>query len=68
MDKFLQLADNQAFDSSTSETFDFDVSEETFSQFMRKIPIWDFVKISKDCYLSLSRDEKHKLMKNYIQV
>ena len=34
---------------------------------MRKIPIWDFVKISKDQYFSLSKDEKRKLMKNYFK-
>lgn len=35
---------------------------------MRKIPIWEFVKISKDHYLSLSKIEKLKLMINHIQV
>ena len=33
---------------------------------MRKIPIWEFVKISKDHYHSLSKNEKRKL--NHIQV
>ena len=34
---------------------------------MRKIPIWDFIKISKGHYLSLPRDQKLELMKHYIQ-
>ena len=34
---------------------------------MRKIPIWKFVKISNDHYLSLLRDDTLELMKNYIQ-
>ena len=41
MDKFLQIADGETFGSSTSETFDFDVNDKTFTQFMRKILIWD---------------------------
>ena len=57
----------QTFGSSTSETFDLDVNEETFNQFLRTIPTWDFVKNSKDHYLSLLRDEKLELMKNYIK-
>ena len=61
------MDDSQTFGSSISETFDFDVSEESFNRCMRKIPIWDFLKICKDHCLSLSRDEKLKLIKNYIQ-
>ena len=41
MDRFFKIVDSQTFDSSSSETFDFDVREETFNQYMRKIPIWD---------------------------
>ena len=67
MDKFLQIADSQTSGTRTSETFDFVVSEESFNQFMRKIPIWDFIKISKGHYLSLARDQKLELMKHYIQ-
>ena len=57
MDRFLQTADIQTFGSSNSETFNFDGSEETFNEFMKKIPIWDFAKTSKDHHLSLPRDK-----------
>ena len=31
MDRFFQIVDSQTFDSTSSETFNFDVSEETFN-------------------------------------
>ena len=68
MDKFLQIADNQNFGRAGYENFDFgEVDEQTFHQYMQKLPIWDLLKVSKERYLSSTREGKLIAIKNYIQ-
>ena len=57
MDKYLSIADSQSF-SSGSETSYFAVDEQTFQNYMRRVPIWDYLKISRDRYLTISKENK----------
>ena len=66
MDKFLQIADNQKFGGADNFEFS-DVDEQTFQQYMKRLPIWDFLKVSKGSYLSLSREDKLAAINNYIR-
>ena len=59
MDKFLSIADSQSF-SSGSETSDFAVDEQTFQNYMCKVPIWKYLKISRD------RENKIAAIKDYV--
>ena len=47
--------------SNTQEEIDTDL----FGQFMKKVTIWDYGSITRDSYLSLSHDEKEKLIRRY---
>ena len=68
IDKFLQIAGNQNFDRVGYENFDFgEAAEKTFQQYMQKLLLWDFLKVSKDMYLSSTREDKLAAIKSYIQ-
>ena len=65
MDKFLSISDSQSF-SSGSETSGFAVDEQTFQNYMRQVPIWDYLKISRDRYLTISKEIKLAAIKDYV--
>ena len=52
MNNLIKIVDN------TSETLD----EQLFGQFM-KVRVWDYANISKENYLSLSYDNKEKIIR-----
>ena len=52
MNNLIKIVDN------TSETLD----EQLFGQFM-KVTVWDYANISKENYLSLSYDNKEKIIR-----
>ena len=55
MNNLIKIADN------TPETFD----KQLFGQFMKKVAVWNFANISKENYLSLSFDDKEKIIRQY---
>ena len=67
MDKLMEIADQHAtaanISNSTPSVNDF--NQELFDGFMQKNPIWDFYQVSKDEYLSKSKEEKFSLLNNY---
>ena len=68
MDKIFQIARNQKIGRLGYENFGFgEVDEQTFQQYMQKLSIWDFLKVSKERYLSPSREDKLIAIKSYIQ-
>ena len=67
MDKFLQIIDNQNFGRAGYENFDFFEVDEQTCKNMQKLLIWDFLKVSKECYLSSMREDKLISIKNYTQ-
>ena len=46
---------------NTPETLD----AQLFTQFMKKVSVWDYANISKENYLSLSYNDKEKIIKQY---
>ena len=36
-----------------------------FTQFKKKVPMWDYANISKENYLSTSYEDKEKIIKQY---
>ena len=36
-----------------------------FTQFKKKVPVWDYANISKENYLSISYEDKEKIIKQY---
>ena len=36
-----------------------------FTQFKKKVPVWDYANISKENYLSMSYEDKEKIIKQY---
>ena len=55
MDKLISIANN------ASET----LYEELFGEFMKKVTLCDYTNISKGSYLSLSHDEREKIIRQY---
>ena len=53
MDKLISIANN------ASET----LYEELFGEFMKKVTLCDYTNISKGSYLSLSHDEREKIIR-----
>ena len=47
--------------NDATETFD----EQLFSEFMEMVPVWDYANISRENYLSLSHDDKEKIIRQY---
>ena len=41
------------------------LKEQLFGQFMKKVPVWNYANISKENYLSLSLDDKKKIICQY---
>lgn len=68
IDKFLEIADNHKFGGASNKNFDFnDADRQNFQQYMQRLPIWDFLNVSKERYLSSTREDKLSSIKNYIQ-
>ena len=63
MDKFLTISDLQNFGSDVESDL---VDEQTFQNYMHKVPIWDFLKIDRLQYLSMSKEQKLAAIKNYV--
>ena len=55
MNKLLNIVDN------ATETLD----EQTFSEFMKKIAVWDYTNISRENHRPLSHDDKKKIIRHY---
>ena len=55
MNTLIKIAEN------TPETHE----EQLFTQFMKKVPVWDYPNISKENYLSLSYRDKEKIIMQY---
>ena len=55
MDKLINIANN------ASET----LYEEFFGEFMKKVTLCDYANISKESYLSLSHDDREKIIRQY---
>ena len=62
MEKLLQVADQHASKVNVTEN---DNDEILFLQFMEKNPIWSFYSMSKDEYLSKSKEERVSLILKY---
>ena len=62
MEKLLQVADQHASKVDVTEN---DVDEVLFLQFTEQHPIWSFYSISKDEYLSKSKEERFFLILKY---
>ena len=62
MDKLLQAADQHASKITGSEE---EIDQSHFLEFMDKNPVWYFYSMSKDEYLSKSREEKVSLISKY---
>ena len=45
MDKYLTITDRQSFSLGSGGDF---VDEQTFQNYMHKLPIWDFLKITRE--------------------
>ena len=63
MDKFLTISDLQNFGSDVESDL---VDEQTFQNYMHKVPIWDFLKVDRLQYLSMSKEQKLAAIKNYV--
>ena len=63
MDKFLTISDLQNFGSDVESDL---VDEQTFQNYMHKVPIWDFLKVDRSQYLSMSKEQKLAAIKNYV--
>ena len=59
MNKLLQAADQHASKITVSEE---EIDQSHFLEFMDKNPVWYFYSMSKDEYLSKSREEKVSLI------
>ena len=55
MDKFLYIVESPDFDSNAEGEF---VDEQTFQNYMHKVPIWDFLKVDRLEYLAVPKDQK----------
>ena len=55
MDKLINIANN------ASET----LYEEFFGEFMKKVTLCDYANINKESYLSLSHDDREKIIRQY---
>ena len=62
MDELLQAANQHASKITVSEE---EIDQSQFLEFMDKNPVWYFYSISKDEYLSKSREEKVSLISKY---
>ena len=62
MEKLLQAADQHASKTTFSED---EIDQSQFLEFMGKNPVWCFHSMSKDEYLSKSREEKVSLISKY---
>ena len=67
MHKFLVIAGSKSFNSG-SETSDFAVDEQTFRNNMPKVPIRDYLTISRDQYLTISEENWIAAIKDYVHV
>ena len=61
MDKFLTIT--QSFSSGSESNF---VNEQTFQNYMHKLPIRDFLKITREEYLRNSKEQKLAAIKDYV--
>ena len=57
MDSLIEAADN--FQSTSVE----EIKQELFTEFMNKMPIWDYYGVSREYYLALSDAEKRDLIR-----
>ena len=55
MDKVLYIVESPDFDSNAEGEF---VDEQTFQNYMHKVPIWDFLKVDRLEYLAVPKDQK----------
>ena len=55
MNKLISITNN------ATKTFD----KQLFSEFMKRVTIWDYANISRENYLSLSHDDKEKIIRQY---
>ena len=55
MDKCLTIVESKNFDSNAESDF---ANEQTFQTYMHKLPFWDFLKVDRLEYLSMSKDQK----------
>ena len=55
MDKFLYIVESPDFDSNAEGEF---VDEQTFQNYMHKVPIWGFLKVDRLEYLAVPKDQK----------
>ena len=55
MDKFLYIVESPDFDPNAEGEF---VDEQTFQNYMHKVPIWDFLKVDRLEYLAVPKDQK----------
>ena len=63
MDKFLKVADKQAYNQTSSHSFEFD--ENLFQQFMSKNLLWDYHCITQEEYLQKAKSEQEQLLSMY---
>ena len=63
MDKCLTIVESKNFDSNAESDF---ANEQTFQTYMHKLPFWDFLKVDRLEYLSMSKDQKIAAIKKYV--
>ena len=61
MDKFFTIT--PSFSSGSESDF---VDKQTFQNYMHKLPIWDFLKITLEEYLRTSKEQKLGAVKDYV--
>ena len=63
MDKFLNITELKNFGSYAESDLD---NEQTFQKYMRKVPIWDFLKTDRLEYIAMSKEQKIATVKKYV--
>ena len=63
MDKCLTIVESKNFDSNAESDF---ANEQTFQTYMHKLPFWEFLKVDRLEYLSMSKDQKIAAVKKYV--
>ena len=63
MDKFLSLIESKNFDLNAESDF---ADEQTFQNYMHKVPIWDFLKVDRLEYLAMSKEQKIAAIKKCV--
>ena len=63
MDKFISLIESKNFDLNAESDF---ADEQTFQNYMHKVPIWNFLKVDRLEYLAMSKEQKIAAIKKCV--